>query len=401
MKLRLGGGSAAERWFRSRGLTSLLRGTGEDSSAGVRGAPVLVVLFLLVMLWAVPDLLDISWPVGFLVSVMTILLTWAGANLARRRPMLSRVSRIGSIEALAFVGVPTAVVFLAPRGDTMVEGMVLDADTGRVMAALVAMAIQSLLLLLVLGLLVTGTASLLSLLAREVGGAMSRTSGALAAVIPVMLGFVFFFFLNTGVWGGIATLDGVSFAALVTFLLLLGAGFLGNKRQFDPQPLARFETRDELDQALAATAFGQLASLVTVPAQCPLDRRQRFALRGVFVLSRLVTALVLATSVFAVFVVLGFIVIGPETVQAWTKTAPEVLVSVTVAGHVHVVCWQIIRVAGFLATFSAFNYTLVAATDGRLRQDATDAATHIIRQACALRLALLSRVGRPTVRDLD
>ena len=98
-------------------------------------------------------------------------------------------------------------------------------------------------------------------------------------------------------------------------------------------------------------------------------------------------------SVFAVFVVLGFIVIGPETVRRGPDGA-EVLVSVTVAGHVHGLLADH-PVARFLAALCVQLHPLVAATDGRLRQDATDAATHIIRQACALRLAL-PVAGRPS-----
>jgi hypothetical protein len=60
-------------------------------------------------------------------------------------------------------------------------------------------------------------------------------------------------------------------------------------------------------------------------------------------------------------------------------------------GVEHMVTWQQLRVAGFLAAFSSFNYMLVAATDGRLRQDAADATTAIVRQACALRLAVLGQ----------
>ena len=75
---------------------------------------------------------------------------------------------------------------------------------------------------------------------------------------------------------------------------------------------------------------------------------------------------------------------------AWTKTDPSVLFSLRIGRAEHIVCWQQLRVAGFLATFSGFNYMLVSATDARLRQDSTDAAVVIIRQACVLRLVLLT-----------
>jgi hypothetical protein len=112
----------------------------------------------------------------------------------------------------------------------------------------------------------------------------------------------------------------------------------------------------------------------------------------VAVLSRLVTAAVLGSAVFGIFLVLGFIVIGADTTLAWARTPPSIVFGIDLGGGVeHMVTWQQLRVAGFLAAFSSFNYMLVAATDGRLRQDAADATTAIVRQACALRLVVLGQ----------
>lgn len=229
-----------------------------------------------------------------------------------------------------------------------------------------------------------------------------------------MLGFVFFFFFNTGVWSAVTGLEVWSFVGLVTFLLILGAGFLSSSRQFALEPLARFDEDSDVREALAGTPFPALADTVPTPVVCPLNRRQTANLRFVSVLSRLVMAMVLALAVFAIFVVLGFIVFGPDAVQGWAKQTPQVIFSLRIGDQLHIICWQQLKVAGFLATFSAFNYTLVAATDSRLRQEVVDTATTILRQACALRLGLLHRADHapttaqqptdpqtPTLPELD
>ncbi len=368
----------------------MLRGTSLESHASVRGAPALVAIFLVEMLWAVPDILEIPFALGVTVSLATLAITWIGANLVRRRSPFAQVARFGRIEALAFVLVPTVLVMVTPHSPMDLDEFVLSADEAGIFFTCIVFITQLLLLAGVFALVVSGLGSLLSLLGRELISALSRASGALAAVIPIMLGFVFFFFFNAGVWQAIANLDAFSFIGLLVFLLALGGGFSGSRRQFDLDGHARFETTEELTAALADTPLPDGAMGIPTPITCPLDRTQLGSLRLVAVLSRLVTAAVLGSAVFAIFLVLGFIVIGPETTQSWAKTPPSVLLGIDFGGSVeHIVSWQQLRVAGFLAAFSAFNYMLVAATDGRLRQDAADATTAIVRQACALRLAVL------------
>ena len=393
MPLPVIGSMTTERWFRQRGLVTLLDGTGVESTAGVRAAPALVVIFLVIMLWGVPDLLGVPLLPGALIAIGTIVVTWVLANLARRRRPFAPVARIGWIEALAFVGVPSVLSLFSPTVALEPEDGVPYLPDGmwRVVIAMTSALVLFLILATVYLVVVSGLGSLVSLLVRELLGAVSRTGGTLATVIPVLLGFVFFFFLNPGVWAGIANVDGLSYAALLGFLLTCGGLFVGSQKQFDLAALSTFATTSDLEEALRGTPVeGDPAARLKTPAHCSLRGRQTFNLRLVAVLSRLATASVLAAAVFSVFVILGFIVIGPDTVLAWTKTDPSVLFSLRIGRAEHIVCWQQLRVAGFLATFSGFNYMLVSATDGRLRQDATDAAVVIIRQACALRLVLLT-----------
>ena len=381
-----------ERWFLRHGLVSMLRGTHLAAHASVRGAPALIGIFLIEMLWLMPDLLETPYVLGTGVSAITLVFTWVGANLVRRRRPFAAVARFGRIEALAFVLVPTAMVLATSHSAMDVEDLALSAGDVRLLLGITVFGAQLLLLAAVFALVVTGFVSLLSLLGRELIAALSRASGVLTAVIPIMLGFVFFFFFNPGVWLGIANLDTFSFVALVVFLLALGGGFSGSRRQVDLDAHAAFETTEELTAALVGTPLPDGAAGIPTPAVCPLDSTQLASLRMVAVLSRLVTAAVLGSAVFGIFLVMGFIVIGADTTLAWARTPPSIVFGIDLGGGIeHMVTWQQLRVAGFLAAFSSFNYMLVAATDGRLRQDAADATTAIVRQACALRLAVLGQ----------
>ena len=118
---------------------------------------------------------------------------------------------------------------------------------------------------------------------------------------------------------------------------------------------------------------------------------QRFYVRQVAVLSQLVVSLVIALAVFALFVVIGYLAVDRDTAKAWTRTAPGVLVKYVGPTHTDVLTEAHLRVAGFLAAFVAFNCSLASATDGRLRQNSKETASEAIRQASAMRLALLSR----------
>ncbi|MBC9955809.1 hypothetical protein J5M86_12320 [Yimella sp. cx-51] len=103
-------------------------------------------------------------------------------------------------------------------------------------------------------------------------------------------------------------------------------------------------------------------------------------------LSRLASAAMLATAVFPAFLVLGFLTIGPDIIKSWTKVAPHEIFGITTNGiHRHMLSWEHLKVAGFLATFSGFNFALVSASDARLREAVNDSAGDLVREASAVR----------------
>ncbi len=391
------GDRVVERWFARRGLTLMLRGTGVGGSTADRAAPVLVVLFLASMLLIVPWLTTADLRISLAIAFVVLILTWVGGNFLGRRSPFARIRHIGWVEAVAFIAAPSVAVMATPLSDDVLDSVDLPALQVRLFAGALVAAWQMLLLAGVFLIVMLGLTSLMTWLLREVWRSLGETGSALSATLPVMLGVVFFFFINPGVWSTMGELPAWSYVQVMALLLLLAVAFLSSRRQFDLAALTRFDDEAELRAALVGTPVEHVpaADLPATPVTCPLIRRQRLNATIVAVTSRLVVAFVIALAVFSFFVVLGTIAIDAATITRWTGAAPSVIASVDSLGaRPYLLTWESLRVAGFLAMFSAFNYSIASATDTRLRHGAAGAVNDVITQACAIRLVLLQRSGR-------
>ncbi len=387
------------QWFDRRGLSLLLRGTGIGGDTSARSTPALIALLLLVMLVVVPLSTEATFGTGLLVSVGVLVGSWVVGNLARRRAPFAPVQRIGWIEGTAFVLGPVIAMGLAPYNDLDVDGESLSGAGAR-WVTMAGIAVGQLVLLgVVLTVVTLGLASLSAFLGRSLLQSLTTTGSALAATLPVLLGVVFFFFLNPGVWVTIGRLPPVPYTTVVVLLLLLAGAFLGSRNQLDIEQLTTFADTPALHEALADTPLADVDAATDPmmhldgPTQCPLGRRQALTVRLVAIISRLVVALVVAGAIFVFFLVLGYLVVDADTVKGWTRTDPTPVLQVTTSVRAYLLSLEHLRVAGFLATFAAFNYSLASATDARLRDGAGGAAAALIRPATALRLVLLRRSG--------
>ncbi len=380
-------GAEVARWFDRRGLTLLLSGTPYARSTSERATPVLIGWFLLVMLVGLPLSTTLSWWASLGLAVGIVLVTWLASNLARRRPPFGPIQRIGWLESAAFVLGPPLLVMLATSADEF-AGEEVDPQTFKLVTVIVIGVIQVLAVLVILGLERLGLVTLSRWLSRSLGRSLSQTGSTLATSLPVSLGVVFFFFLNPGVWGSIGTLTITPYLAVIAVLLLLAALFIARQQHLGLAELVHFETTEDLRAAMADTPLCD-APTPEVPATCPLTRRQRFYVRQVAMLSQLMVGLIIAGAVFLLFLVIGYLAIDPATAQVWTRSAPHALFTYAGSGHTYLISTAHLRVAGFLAVFVAFNFTLASATDARLRHTAKETAFQVIRQACAMRLTLL------------
>ncbi len=427
-----GAARESERWLLRRGLTTLLEGTSVRRGATVRAAPALVVIFLAIMLAAVPDL-TADPTVSLVIVAVVVLATWIGGNLVRRSPPFSRIDRIGWGERAVFVLAPMFAVLVSPHKADMLGDEVFTATQNRVFSALSVGILQLVVLTVVLVLVRYGVIALSVWLSREVLRSLSTSAAALSRALPLLLAFVTFSYYAAELWQSVGRLDTWAYAAPVALFVGLSGVFLAHRDHLDIRELATFESRQDWLDALRGTpwpaqtpsateptdatlaaakpapgdsaaaepaaaepaaaepAAGEpvAAGPTDFPVTCPLGRHHERNLRLVATLSRLVAAGMVGLGVFVVFLILGTLTVNAELVKIWAGADPDVLFQWSTGRRTYSVTWENIRVSGFLAVFSAFYFAIVSATDATLRQGLADTAADTVREACALRLALL------------
>lgn len=240
------------RWFDLRGCNSLLRGTGKYRNTSVRAFPALMALFLLVMLVLVPLATPAGIVLGLVISVVVLIAAWLLGRLVRRGEPLTAMGRVRWTEVVAFIVGPMIAVAI-PSYDTADAGDLFGGVGLKPLAVLAAGALQIILISAVLLVTGLGLGSLSRWLLTEFLQSIRLTGTALAASLPVILGVVFFFFMNPGVWLIIGRLPAIAYTAVILLLLLLTGAFLGSRSQFDLRTLSTFDNTEDLRAALTET----------------------------------------------------------------------------------------------------------------------------------------------------
>jgi hypothetical protein len=100
----------------------------------------------------------------------------------------------------------------------------------------------------------------------------------------------------------------------------------------------------------------------------------------------------LLTSFFTLF---GFLAISQQTTDLWiAPNTTDVLLSLQLDGRTLVITEPLLRVAGFLGTFSGMYFTVLLSTDATYRDEFADDVTPQLREALAVRLAYLAHRQR-------
>jgi hypothetical protein len=387
------------QWFLRRGVPLLVseRVARQPAQIWRRALPVLLVLYAALLLRGV---FGQGQGVGADLAIggAVLVLTWIASNLLRRQRLFSLPNGLGPFELGAFVigpAVPSLLTSEAAR--VLLEG---DSFATRLFGAGFVVLFQLVVLGLVWMAVSYGVVSLVVWLLRELAQTLGTTGTALSRTVPLLLGVVTFFFLTAEVWQSIGLLHWFPYALLVLLFAVLGGVFIARGRNLDVDQLSRFESQSDLEAAIVDVALPSNVAdkhritSISFPATCALSRRQRANLVVVAVLSRLVVATVVAVVVGLFFVVFGFLAVNGDVVKAWTLRDPREIVSLQVPTRQLMLTWEHLNVAGFLATFSGFYFTIVSATDPTLRAGLRDTAEDGIRSACAARILLTHADGQ-------
>lgn len=377
-----------EAWFVGRGVPHFVERHEPAAEIWGRAIPLLTAVYLLRSL-NVLKLTGSSWSIGenllaALFGIAVALATWVGSNLLRRRPALARPTRVGPVELVVFIVAPALPSVLFGQWSDGFESI-----AGGILALVVLWAITS-----------YGVPSLLRWAWARTRRQLMLLASMITRALPLLLLFTTFLFINAEVWQVAGTLHGVVYVLVLGIFFLLGALFLFSRLPGLMRKLNHFGRWSDVRRLVAGTPAAASIDTLEVDPGEPVpddhpDLRARFNI-GLFTLFSQgiqITAVAVILTMF--FVVLGVLAIPEPTIAAWTgMTDVQVLLRLRIDGRELVVSEPLIRVAGFLGSFSGMYFTVQLATDASYREEFAEDVGPQLRQALAVRCVYRRTLGR-------
>jgi hypothetical protein len=372
-----------ERWFIRQGLPLFVEEYSAGRDVWTRAVPVLSFLFVLNIVASITVARSVLGGVLLALVVVAALAAYGLLNVRAGRPWYALPQQLGFGWLAAFVVVPPLLSVAVDQDVQLFVGSLLGG-----------------VLLLALVYVVTRYA-----LVAQVGWALrwtfrqlSSVTKLITSVLPLMLLFITFLFINPEVrqvagtmraavlWGSLAVF------AIVGVLFIIGrsrAEFGGIEVSTDPEHVRGLTAGTPMQEAAA--------HLEGLEQPVPLRRSQRANLVAVMVTAQSVQVALVGVVVWAFFVLFGSVAISVAVQEAWLAgLAPvEVLVEL---GPGHGITRQLLRVSTFLGGFAGFYATVYAASDGVYRENFVARISATVERAVAVRrayVALRRREGLP------
>jgi hypothetical protein len=373
-----------ERWFIRRGVPHFIDDYAPTTDIWNRSLPMLVIGYLAGGLNAL-DLKEWSWQKNLLAAVVVVAVLvggWVVTNLSRRRHPFAIPEVVATRELALFL--------IGPTLPSLMFG-----QWGDALQALIEGAVILVVIFLATSYAVIG---LLAWALRRSAAQLATLASLVVRVLPLLLLFTTFLFINAEVWQVAGTLTGPPYIATLTIFFILGAVFVLSRVPGIMSGLSTFTSWDDVRAACVGTPAENISiPPAGVPPAFALSRRQRVNAALVTVFSQALQITFVALLLTSFFVVFGFLAIPEITTQGWTGLDQvHVLFDWQVSGRTLVVSEPLLRVAGFLGAFTGMYFTVVLSTDATYRDQFTDDVGPQIRQALAVRVAYLAHRLLPT-----
>jgi hypothetical protein len=316
-----------------------------------RASPLLGLVLVVEALLAV----NLTWPewANALVLVAAVAALTAAAalvNALRGNSAFALPKDVGAVELAAFV----------------VIGGLLQLIGGQTTSALVVLAMNLGLLLVLYVWFAYGVASILRFTGRRVGEQLAAAVDLLARAIPLLLLFSVVLFINTEMWQVFAGMNGATFTATAALLAVVGSAFLAVRL---PREVERVE-RD-------------------VAAGPPLQRRQRINVGLVLFVTQALQIVLVALAVGVFFTAFGALVVPADVIESWTGTGGRQILALSV-GDIDVrMTVELLRVSAGIAALSGLYYSVAVLTDSTYREEFLGELTDDLRAVFADRAKYL------------
>jgi hypothetical protein len=372
----------AERWFVRQGTPTMIAGYGFAGHVLPRMLPVLALVAAASLAWLVPLRSAGSWRWVLLAAVIVIaLIAWVSVSAyLRRRPRFSRPTTIAILAA--YVAMPVAVPLL----QLGIDGTVTPpggSGVGLLGFLLFFAAAFGITLLAT----TYGVGTLLRRALRHAVYDLRNSVRLLGRALPGMLFVTLFLFFTGELWQAMNRL-GWERVALVVALFGLVTVLAAAARLRDE--IGRVE-QDLSPPRLAAASKG--TPLARVPFDeladgplraTPLSGREERNLLLVLATRQLVQAGVVGLALFAFFIVLGLLVVEPDTAEQWIGGPPAY--SVLVPG----MPVAMLRNATLFAAFGSMYFAVTSMSDADHRQQFFAPIIDEIERTLAVRAVYLA-----------
>jgi hypothetical protein len=372
---------ATERWFVRRGLPHFVYRFRSSRDVWVAVVPVVLLLFVIEIGVLAPNedypiLGSIAAVVG---GVAALLAVWAVVNRLRGRRWLARPDRVGPVEVLVFVLGP-ALIPLAFGGQW--RSAIVTAGVNLAVLALAYLERRY------------AVVSLATWTLRNLGDRLRTVSAVIIRALPLLLIVVVLVFFTTETW---------QIAHDVRWpVLLIGLSiFIGLSIAFAairaPEQIGAIEadmSASDVRELVAGTPCAPLASRRSRASVPPLSPSERRNVRMVVVVSELTLVTVVSGAMFLFLVVLGLVVVPVSLQATWIGAPADVLFSFHLFDERLGMTTELIKVAGFVAAFSALQFTVSLLSDRTYQDEFLGDLRDGLRQALAVRAVYLGSVLR-------
>lgn len=376
--------AATERWFVGRGLPHFIADYSASRDVLTRAVPVLTFVFLLEVVGNAPNSDYPLWKNAIAVAsgFAFVGLVWVLSNRLRHRPPFARPSQLGPIEMTLFVIGPGLIAL--PWG-------------GQWRSAIVTSIVNLVLLGAIYLVTSYGVLSMSRWAAWQTLRQVETVAGLYVRSLPLLLLFVAFLFLTNEVWQVTASLVGPWYWIVLAFFPLIGTVFATMRLPKEIARLATFPSWATVCDRVRNTPIEGLAESMDPPTADapPMSRRQWGNVGLVVLFSQGVQVLLVIAMVFVVLVAFGMVMATRPITTDFLGHAPNVLASVELWDRHMVLTEELLRIAGFLAVFSGFYFTVAVLTEDTYREEFLDDVVTEVGRALAVRAVYLQVRGAP------
>ncbi len=376
---------AVERWFIRRGVPHVIHDYRASTDVFTRAVPFLALVFAIELFSSFDDRFSGWAQFGvFCAGVAIALGAVVAVNRLRGRRFLQLPDRVGAIELAVFVLIPPILPALFtdnPWSNAMGLALI---NVAILVGAYLVVSFGLLPMVLWAGVY---TGSQIGLIGRLVG-----------RILPLLLLFSAFLFLNSEVWQVAHDFTWHYYAIVLVAFGLLSFGSVAVRVPSELTGLARFESWDEVcelvngcDSPLAPAEPPEGFALSDVPQ---LGRMDRINL-GLLMFTAQAVRVVLVGVVIGVFyVAFGLLAVREATIVSWVGVEGfDPLARFGLFGSDLVLTWELLAVSGFIATLSSLQFAVSTVTDKAYREHFYDDMVHEAREVLATRVLYLAEIA--------